>query len=148
MYSDASNIEDYLAALPTARRDDVAELVALIRANLQPGFDEEMRWGMISWEVPLTLSGPTYNGQPLGYVALASQKNHISVYLLGVYGDPEASAEFERRWAASGKQLDMGKSCVRFPRNAKADLDTIAWAVGLNSPSEYLELVRAHTRAR
>jgi hypothetical protein len=148
VHSDASTVEEYLAALPTARLDDMAELVHLIRANLQPGFDEEMRWGMISWEVPLTLSGPTYNGQPLGYVALASQKNHISVYLLGVYSDPRASAEFERRWAASGKRLDMGKSCVRFASNAKADLDTIAWAVGLNTPSEYLELVRAHTKSR
>jgi hypothetical protein len=147
MQSDAATVGQYLAELPADRVDDMTALVHLIRANIQPGFDETMRWGMITWEVPMSLSGPTYNGQPLSYVALASQKRHISVYVLGVYTDSYGSEEFERRWAVSGKRLDMGKSCVRFTSNSKADLDTIAWAVGLASPDDYLAMVRAHGKA-
>jgi hypothetical protein len=147
MHSDATTVEQYLEELPADRVADMTALVELVRANIQPGFDESMRWGMVVWEVPMSLSGPTYNDQPLAYVALASQKRHISFYVLGVYTDAAGPGEFERRWALSGKRLDMGKSCVRFTSNAKADLPTLAWAVGLASPVEYLDMGRAHGKA-
>lgn len=142
MQSDATTVEQYLAELPVERRADVTALVQLVRRSIQPGFVETMRWGMVTWEVPLGLSGPTYNGEPLAYVAVASQKRHISIYLMSVYSDVDTAAGFERRWADSGKRLDMGKSCVRFTRNDNADLDSIAWAVGLMSPTD--NVARAH----
>ncbi len=102
---------------------------------------------MISYEIPMDVSGPTYNKQPLNYVAIASQKNHLSFYVMGIYGDPDGPSEFQRRWAESGKRLNMGKACVRFTSLDKADLPTLAWAVSRFSVPEYLELVRRHGKA-
>ena len=84
-----------------------------------------MAFGMIAWYVPLDRFPNTYNGQPLGLVALASQKSYLSLYLNSVYGDPETETWFRERYAASGKTLDMGKSCVRFKRVEDLPLDVI-----------------------
>jgi hypothetical protein len=139
MQSNALTVLDYLNEHSADRREVLSELLDTIRANIQPGFDETMRWGMISFEVPLQVSGPTYNSQPLGYLAIAAQKNHFSLYLYSVYMNLEVEQEFRRRWTKEGLKLDIGKACVRFKNLAGADLETIAWAAGLHSPAEYLE---------
>lgn len=77
--STAATVADYLAELPEDRRAVVSEMRDLVNALLPRGYVEAMRWGMISWEVPLAVSGPTYNGQPLSYAALAAQKNAFSL---------------------------------------------------------------------
>jgi hypothetical protein len=84
-----------------------------------------MLYGMIGWYIPLERFPNTYNGQPLGLAALASHKNYMSLYLNSVYGDPRTEAWFKDRYAASGKRLDMGKSCVRFRRLDDLPLDVI-----------------------
>jgi hypothetical protein len=138
--SKAATVTEYLAELRDDRRADIAALVNLVRKNLPAGYEEVMAWGMIGYQVPREVSGPTYNNQPIGPVAIAAQKHAISIYLLSIYASPELTAEFQRRWLASGKKLDMGKSCVRFGSLEKADLDTIAWAVGLLDPVEFTKL--------
>lgn len=142
--SSAVTVADYIGELPADRAEAVTALVELVRANIPVGYVETMRWGMISYEIPLEISGPTYNGQPLNYVAIASQKNHLSVYVMGIYAVPGADVEFRQRWEASGKRLNMGKACVRFTSLDKADLPTLEWAAGLCSVEEYLETVRTH----
>jgi hypothetical protein len=143
--SNAATVEQYLAELKEPRRSEITALLDLIRDNLPAGFIEVMAWGMIVFQVPLEVSGPTYNDQPLAAVALASQKNHISFYLSAIYASKELTAEFQSRWANSGKRLDMGKSCVRFTSLEKADLNALAWAVALFDP---LELSDLYLRAR
>lgn len=143
--SSAPTVPDYLAELTGQRQKDVTELVQLVRNHLKPGFIETMAWGMICFQVPMDVSGPTYNNQPIGPVAIASQKQHISLYLLSIYASEELTEEFQRRWLANGQKLDMGKSCVRFKSLSEADLETIAWAVGLLNPREFAEL---YLRAR
>jgi len=138
--SAAATVEQYLAELEGPRRDEITELLGLIRQNLPKGFDETMAWGMIVFQVPLAVSGPTYNDQPLAAVALASQKNHISFYLSSIYASKELTAEFHERWARSGKKLDMGISCVRFRSLDKADLETLGWAVSLLDPMQFTEM--------
>jgi hypothetical protein len=96
-----------------------------VRRNLPAGFKEGMEFGMIAWYVPLERLPDTYNGRPLGLAALASQKNYMSLYLNTVYGDPATEAWFKRRYEASGKKLDMGKSCVRFRHLEDLPLDVI-----------------------
>ena len=71
---------------------------------------------MISWEVPLTLYPDTYNGQPLVYAALAAQKNYTALYLNCVCASEERTERMRADWAAAGRKLDMGKSCLRFKR--------------------------------
>lgn len=143
--SKAATVEQYLAELSPERSKDVRTLVDLVRRSLPPGYREVMAWGMIGYEVPLEVSGPTYHGQPIGPVAIASQKHHISLYLLSIYASEELTAEFRERWLASGKKLNMGKSCIRFTSLDQADLDTIEWAVGLLNPVEFSQM---YLRAR
>lgn len=145
--SAAATIEQYIAELEEPRRGEITELLGLIRQNLPKGFDETMAWGMIVFQVPMAVSGPTYNDQPLAAVALASQKNYISFYLSSIYASKELTAEFHERWARSGKKLDMGKSCVRFKSLDKADLETLGWAVSLLDPVQFTQMYvvsRAH----
>ena len=143
MQSLAATISDYLAEQAPERRAGLEALFAVVRQNIQPDFIETMRWGMISFEVPLDASGPTYNGQPLNYIGLASQKNHFSVYLMPVYLNTDVEAEFRARWEAAGLKLDIGKACVRFTKLEKADLATVGWAAGLMSPVEFVDACNA-----
>jgi hypothetical protein len=138
--SAAATVEQYLAELEEPRRGEITELLGLIRQNLPNGFNETMAWGMIVFQVPLAVSGPTYNDQPLAAVALASQKNYISFYLSSIYASKELTAEFHERWERSGKKLDMGKSCVRFKSLDKADLETLGWAVSLLDPIQFTQV--------
>lgn len=147
MRSSATTVNQYLNELDSERAPQIRELVKLVRSNIKPGFVETMRWGMISYEIPLEVSGQTYNNQPLNYVAIASQKNYISVYLMGIYSKSEDVAEFNSRWAKSGKKLNMGKACVRFKSLEDADLSAIKWAVRRLSVNQYLKLVQSHGKA-
>jgi hypothetical protein len=123
--STAQSPDDYIAALPPDRRDAISAVRQVIRQNLPDGFREGMQYGMIGYYVPLERFPDTYNGQPLGLAGLASQKNHMSLYLNSVYGDRGTEEWFRDRYAASGKRLDMGKSCVRFRRLDDLPLDVI-----------------------
>ena len=110
----------------------------LVRGNLPDGYGEAMNWGMISWEVPLARYPDTYNKQPLMYAALASQKNYMSLYLMSVYAHSDDKAWFETRYKASGKRLNMGKSCVRFKRVDDLPLDLIAETIASTTVDEYI----------
>ncbi|MCB1374370.1 MAG: DUF1801 domain-containing protein [Rhodobacteraceae bacterium] len=114
MHSDAATVSGYLDELPEDRRAAIGQVLALVRANLPEGYDEVMRWGMITWEVPLAVSGPTYNGKPLMYAALASQKRHMALYLCGVNCLPGVEHGLRAAYAAAGRKLDLGKACLRF----------------------------------
>ena len=142
MRSDATTVEAYLGELEDARRTAIATVRDVVLEHLQPGFEEGMQYGMISWHVPLERFPGTYNGQPLGLAALASQKRHMSLYLMNVYGDDEAW--FREQWEATGRTLDMGKSCVRFRRVEDVALDVVGRAVAGTSVDD---LIAAHERA-
>jgi uncharacterized protein YdhG (YjbR/CyaY superfamily) len=114
MRSEATTVEQYLTALPDTRRQALSTVRQVILENLPAGYEEVMNWGMITYQVPLKTYPDTYNGQPLMYAALASQKNHMAVYLTGIYSSEESCREFETAYRATGKRFDVGKSCVRF----------------------------------
>ena len=95
--------------------------------------------GAPSWTIPLSTYPVTYNNQPLNYVALIAQKNYNSLYLMGLYSVPEDAAEFERAWLATGRELNMGKSCLRFKVLADVDLDLIRSTVAATPVPRYLE---------
>lgn len=130
MRSGAFTVDEYLAELPEDRREAIGIVRDEILENLPEGYEEAMNWGMITYQVPLDTYPDTYNGQPLMYAALANQKNHMAVYLMGVYGDERVRDEFLDRYRATGKRLDMGKACVRFRRLDDLPLDLIGEAIG------------------
>ena len=146
MQSSASRVEDYLSELPDSRREAIETVRQVILQNLPQGYEEVMNWGMITYQVPLERYPKTYNGKPLLYAALASQKQHMSVYLTGIYIHEETRQEFEEKYRATGKRFDVGKSCVRFKKLADLPLPLIGQAVGLLGVEEFIEQVeKAHT---
>jgi uncharacterized protein YdhG (YjbR/CyaY superfamily) len=146
MQSKARTVEEYLQSLPDERRKAIRRVRDAIRTRLPEGYEEAMNWGMITWQVPLSVCPDTYNGQPLMYAALASQKNHMAVYLTAVYMDEKLRREFETGYRASGKRMDMGQSCVRFRRLEDLPLDVVADSIAAMPMEEFVERVR-HTQS-
>lgn len=132
MQSKAATVEQYLAELPADRREAIARVREVVNANLPAGYAEGMQYGMIGWFVPHSVFPKGYHcdpKQPLPFAGLASQKNHMALYLCTVYMTPDDLRWFERAWRASGKKLDMGKSCVRFKRLEDVPLAVVGEAI-------------------
>ena len=125
MRSEATAVDQYLSELPADRREAIETVRSVILENLPDGYEEVMNWGMITYEVPLEIFPDTYNEQPLMFAALASQKNHMGVYLMGIYISDDARDEFEKAYRATGKRFDVGKSCVRFRKLDDLPLELI-----------------------
>ncbi|HPF37431.1 MAG TPA: DUF1801 domain-containing protein [Phycisphaerae bacterium] len=128
MQSKATTIEAYLKALPEDRRVAINAIRKVINRNLGRGFQEGMQYGMIGYFVPHSVYPPGYHcdpRQPLPFVQIASQKNHIGLYLFCVYMDEKLKREFEDAWKKTGKKLDMGKACVRCRNLEGIALDAI-----------------------
>jgi uncharacterized protein YdhG (YjbR/CyaY superfamily) len=145
--SAAATVDEYLASLPEDRRGDIARVRDVVRANLPAGYEERMLWGMISWVIPLSRYPDTYNKQPLCLAGLASQKHHMALYLMTVYGDPALERSFRAGFKAAGKQLDMGKSCVRFTAADELALDVVADTIRKVSVDDYIANYERVTRA-
>jgi uncharacterized protein YdhG (YjbR/CyaY superfamily) len=131
-------VKEYLDELPPERREVIAKVRQAILENLPAGYEESMNWGMISYEIPLERYPDTYNGQPLGYVALAAQKRHYSLYLMNVYQDSEKETFLKRGFEEAGKKLDMGKSCVRFKKLDDLPIEVIAEIISSTTPEQYI----------
>ena len=143
--SKAATPEAYIAELPPERRDLISRVRDLVNANLPDGYVERMSWGMIGWELPLERYPNTYNGQPLVYAGLAAQKNHNALYLNCVYASEERTRRLKEAYAAAGKKLDMGKSCIRFKKADDLAEDVLAEAIR-SAPVE--EFIAEHERSR
>jgi hypothetical protein len=131
---------DYLAALPDDRRIALSAVRDVILASLPDGYAEAVRWGMISYEAPLETFPDTYNGKPLSYAALASQKRHMSLYLMGIYSDEGNREWFEQAAAERGARLDIGKSCVRFRKLEDLPLDLVGEAIARYPVDDFIRL--------
>ena len=143
MATNQAEIEAYLADLPDDRREAIEEVRQVILDNLPEGYEEAFNWGMITYQVPLETYPDTYNKKPLMYAALASQKNHISLYLTGIYSDEDAKREFEQAYKATGRRYDVGKSCVRFRRLDDLPLPLIGETIASLSVEEFIQRVKA-----
>jgi uncharacterized protein YdhG (YjbR/CyaY superfamily) len=146
--SGANTVEDYIAELPEDRRATISTVRDVILQNLPEGYAETVQNGMIGYVIPLASYPVTYNKQPLLYAALAAQKNYTSLYLMGIYGDAEAERWFVEEYRATGKKLDMGKSCVRFKTLADLPLGLVGQAIASTSVAEFIERYEASRRGR
>lgn len=139
MKSKAETIADYLAEMPPERREAIEKVRETILQNLPEGYEEAMNWGMITYQVPLEVYPDTYNKQPLMYAALANQKNHMAVYLIGIYMDEKLNQEFEESYKKTGKRYDVGKSCVRFRKLDDLPLPLIGESINAMEMDEFVE---------
>ena len=138
----ADTVEEYIAALPVPRRKAISAIREVILQNIDPAFEEGIQYGMISYYVPFSAYPAGYHCDPtkqVNFASLGSQKNHMAMYLMCVYGNPSQEKLFRDDWAQSGKKLDMGKSCVRFKRLEDVALEAVANVVGRVSMTKYLE---------
>ena len=141
--SDVKTVAEYRAELPEDRRRAIKAVRSEIRKRLPKWYEETMQYGMISYIVPSKVLAKTYNGQPLALASLGNQKNYMTVYLMNIYGSPTLESWFNEAYAASGKKLDMGKSCVRFKRLEDLPVELIGEAVSRTPVDEFVAMYQA-----
>ncbi len=142
MQSKATTVRDYLAELPSDRRAAIEAVRKVVLENLDDDFEEGMQYGMIGYYVPHRVYPAGYHcdpRQPLPFAGLASQKNHMSLYLMSVYADGAEENWLRDRFAKAGKKLDMGKCCIRFKTLEDLPLSVIGEAVRRVTVKRHIE---------
>jgi uncharacterized protein YdhG (YjbR/CyaY superfamily) len=128
MRYEANMPEEYLNQLPPDRKEAMERLRKTIKENLPTGFQEVMSYGMIGYAIPHSIYPPGYHvnpDEPLPFMSIASQKNYIAIYHMGIYCYPEILAWFQGEYPKYVRtKLDMGKSCIRLKK-----IDDIPYAL-------------------
>ncbi len=142
MQSPAKTVEEYMEQLPADRKSAMAELRKNIKKNLPKGFSEVMSYGMIGYVIPHSLYPDGYHCDPklpLPFMNIASQKNFIAVYHMGVYADPKLLKWFTTEYPKHVKsKLDMGKSCMRFKKPEQIPFKLIAELSTKMTPKDWI----------
>ncbi|MGZ3866635.1 MAG: DUF1801 domain-containing protein [Bacteroidia bacterium] len=145
MQSKAVTVKDYLESLPEDRKKAITQLRKEILKNIPKGFKEEMNYGMIGYVIPHKLYPHGYHcdpTKPLPYMNIASQKNFIAVYHMGVYGDKKLLDWFTKEFKkASDKKLDMGKACIRFKKPEDIPYKLIGELAGKISAEQWMAVM-------
>lgn len=144
MISKATSTDAYIDEIPEERKAAFKKLRAVIKKNLPKGFAEGMGYGMMGYSVPHSKYPAGYHcdpKQPLPFMGLASQKNFIAIYHMGVYADPKLLKWFTEAHAkASPKKLDMGKSCIRYKKPDDIPFDLIGQLASKMTPDEWIAM--------
>lgn len=143
----ATSVAEYLKELPEDRRSAIESLRQTILASLDEGYEEGVQYGMIGYYVPHRVFPAGYHcdpKQPLPFASIASQKNHMAFYCMGVYMDAELAAWFEGAWKKTGKKLDMGKCCVRFKKIEDVPLDVVGEVIRRMPAARYIARYEAN----
>ncbi len=144
MQSKASTPSEYIASLPEDRKKAMIELRNNIAKNIPKGFKEVMGYGMLGYVVPHSLYPSGYHcdpNQPLPFIGIASQKNFIAVYHMGVYCSEELLDWFKKEYIKVSKvKLDMGKSCIRFKKIDQIPFKLIGELASKLTPQQWIEM--------
>ena len=136
--------EQYIEHLPDYRKEAISKLRKVILENLPGGFVEEMSYGMIGYVVPKSIYPEGYHANPelpLPFINLASQKNHIAIYHLGLYADNKLMDWFLQEYPKhSNAKLDMGKSCLRFKKPDHIPFKLIGELAGKMSAEQWMNI--------
>jgi len=142
MVQKTETVKDYIEALPTDRKKALSKLRSTIRKNLPKGFKEEMNYGMPGYVVPHSLYPDGYHcdrTKPLPFMNIASQKNFVAVYHMGLYADQKLMDWFLKSYAkATDVKLDMGKSCIRFKKMDAIPYELIGELARKVTPSQWI----------
>ena len=129
MQLNAKNVEEYVTLVTEERRDYFSQLRQTILAHIPKGFSEQINYGMIGYVVPHSTYPDGYHCKPtdpLPFANIASQKNFIGLYHMGIYSDPELLDWFVSEYPKHcSLKLDMGKSCVRFKKPEQIPFELI-----------------------
>ncbi len=143
----ANTPEEYIYKLPEERKEAITQLRNEIKSNLPDGFEETMNYGMIGYVVPHSIYPNGYHcdpKQPLPFINIASQKNHVAVYHMGIYADKKLLDWFTTEYIKQSKvKLDMGKSCIRFKKPEHITYDLIGKLASKMTPKEWIDIYTA-----
>lgn len=144
MQSTALTVENYLKEVPTERQEAFSRLRNVILENLPKGFSEGMGYGMIGYSVPHSLYPAGYHCDPkipLPFLSIASQKNFIAIYHMGIYADEILLKWFTEEFARVSKtKLDMGKSCIRFKKPDQIPFELIGKLASKMTPDQWIAM--------
>ena len=146
----ADTVAQYIAQLPEERKAVVERLRKEIKANLPKGFKEELTYRMIGYVVPHDLYPAGYHCDPklpLPFLNIASQKNHVAVYHMGLYADEKLMTWFVSEYPKHAKtKLDMGKSCIRFRNMNTIPYKLIGELAGKMSVEDWISLYESQVK--
>nr|WP_320024205.1 DUF1801 domain-containing protein [uncultured Acetobacterium sp.] len=152
MRYDVNTVAEYIEALPEARRTIIERFRKVILTNLPDGYAEQILYGMISYVVPLSRYPKGYHvkkNEPLPFLSLASQKNHIALYHMGLYGNQALLEWFADEYAKRvPTKLDMAKSCIRFKNLDQIPFDLIAELCQKITVDEYINFYEQAVKRR
>ena len=144
MQSKSKTVAEYVKELPADRQQTIEQLRSVIKKNLPKGFKEEMNYGMIGYVIPHSLYPAGYHCKPtdpLPFMNVASQKNFIAVYHMGLYADPILMKWFMTQYPKhSTQKLDMGKSCIRFKKPDQIPFKLIGELTSKMNPAQWIAL--------
>jgi uncharacterized protein YdhG (YjbR/CyaY superfamily) len=144
MQSSAETPSEYIASLPAERREVMFQLRKILKDNLPEGFEEGMGYGMLSYHVPHSVYPDGYHcnpKDPLPFINLASQKNYIALYHMGLYADKDLHDWFLEEYSKySTKKPDMGKSCIRFKKMQEVPYELIGKLASKMRPQDWISL--------
>ena len=150
MDSEVLTPQEYINKLPDDRKAVISELRDIILRNLPEGFSEVINYKMIGYVVPHSLYPKGYHcdpKQPLPFINVASQKNFIALYHMGLYVNQDILKWFENEYPKYSKnKLDMGKSCIRFKKIEQVPYQLIAQLAQKMTPQEWIEIYEAAYR--
>jgi len=150
MQSKAATVDEYFEALPEDRQGPMTELRKVIRKNLPKGFEECMSYGMVGYVVPHSLYPAGYHCDPklpLPFLSIASQKNFIALYHMGLYANPDLLKWFTDEYGKHVKtKLDMGKGCVRFKKVNDIPFALIGELLKKMSPKDWITIYESHVK--
>ena len=138
----ARTIAEYVKQIPEDRQQVFEKLLSILRENLPHGFEECLSYGMPAFSVPHSLYPQGYHVSPqvaLPFISIASQKNFIAFYHMGLYATPELNSWWQEEYPKySKRKLDMGKSCVRFKKMDDITFELIQELAQKVSPEEWI----------
>ncbi|MDP5092880.1 MAG: DUF1801 domain-containing protein [Polaribacter sp.] len=130
MISTATTVTEYLAGIPEERAVIIEKLRNVIIKNLPKGFEEGMQYGMIGYFVPHKMYPNGYHcnpKEPLPFMSIASQKNSINIYHMGLYANKDLYDWFVTEYSKNyPRKLDIGKSCIRFKKETDIPFEILA----------------------
>ena len=144
MKIEAQSVQEYLENLPEERKEPIEKLRKIISENLPKGFEEQMSYGMIGYVIPHSIYPKGYHCTPelpLPFLSIASQKNSINLYHMGIYADEKLLHWFQEEFPKhSKKKLDMGKSCMRFKKPEDIPYELIGELARKMTPQDWIEM--------
>ncbi|NNE54881.1 MAG: DUF1801 domain-containing protein [Flavobacteriales bacterium] len=146
----AATPDEYIEVIPAERQPIITNLRKVVNDNLPKGFEETISYGMIGWVVPHSTYPSGYHCDPklpLPFLSIASQKNFVAFYHMGIYANNKLHDWFVKEYPKhSSRKLDMGKSCIRFKKMDDIPYDLLGELCTKITPEEWIAIYEKNVK--